>query len=108
MKVNQSAGDASYQFPNRNIGHSLGNFGRYQCPNEGQARIAEYLDLAKGCSMRKAGQNQSHPFFDPHYGASKTDPFQNNGPIMSRGTNGMIFGIPGPVIKKCQQKLYRG
>ena len=49
--------------------------------------------------MRKTGQNHSHPFFDPLYGASKTDPFQNNGPIMSRGTNGMIFGIPGPVVK---------
>ena len=69
-----------------NIGHSLGNFGRYQCPNEGQARIAEYLDLAKGNSMRKSAQNHSHPFFDPLYGASKTDPFQNNGPIMSRDT----------------------
>ena len=85
----------------------MGNFGRYQCPNEGQARIAEYLDLAKGKSMRKTGQNHSHPFFDPLYGAPKTDPFQN-GPIMSRGTNGMIFGIPGPVVKKYQQKLKGG
>ena len=82
-----------------NMGNHSGNFGRYQCPNEGQARIAEYLDLAKGYSMGKAGHNRSHPFFDPLYGASKTDPYQNPGPILSRGTNGMIFGIPGEVIK---------
>ena len=56
--------------------------------------------------MRKTGQNHSHPFFDPLYGASKTE--HNNGPIMSRGTNGIIFGIPGPVVKKYQQKLYGG
>ena len=62
--------------------------------------------MAKGYSMRKTGQNHSHPFFDPLYGASKTE--HNNGPIMSRGTNGIIFGIPGPVVKKYQQKLYGG
>ena len=100
VKVNQSAGDApfSHHFPNQNVENYFGNFGRYQCPNEGQARIAEYLDLAKGNSMGKGGQNHSNPFFDPLYGASKTDPFQNLGPIMSRGTHGMIFGVPGLVV----------
>ena len=30
---------------------------RYQCPNEGQARIAEYLDLSKGHLFGHGGMN---------------------------------------------------
>ena len=107
VKVNQSAGDAFFghrgQFPNPD--QYIGSMGRYQCPNEGQARIAEYLDLAKGHSFGHGGINYQRPYFDPLSGAPREDPFKKPVPIMSRGTNGMIFGIPGLVLNNHWIKL---
>ena len=100
VKVNQSAGDGIFghggQFPNPD--QYIGSMGRYQCPTEGQARIAEYLDLAKGHSLGYGGQNHQRPYFDPLSGTSGEYPFKKPVPMMSRGTNGMMFGIPGPVL----------
>ena len=100
VKVNQSAGDGIFghggQFPNPD--QYIGSMGRYQCPTEGQARIAEYLDLAKGHSFGHGGQNHQRPYFDPLSGAPREYPFKKSVPIMSPGTNGMTFGIPGPVL----------
>ena len=96
VKLNQSSGDASFphhgQLP---IGHYTG---RYQCPTEGQARIAEYLDLAKGCSVGHGGLYNPRPYLDPLSGTSRDDSFQKSVPVMSRGTNGVTFGIPGNVL----------